>query len=254
MAAVKIPSPKNEKELNTFFKQKRLLSILKNQKDFKNTYKPDLADLYSLYQFIVLNKRTTILEFGSGWSSLVLSFALYELKQKYTLDKITLRRENLFELFILENEKKYLNITKKRIQKNLKKNLIKISFNYSDVNMINFNGRFATEYSKLPLCNPDFIYLDGPDQFKIKNDIKGFSTKHNDLMPMICDILKFEYFLIPGCIILIDGRGANAKFLKDNLKRKWSYKKLKHIDQHLFTLNDPSLGKHNDKLLNFYKS
>ena len=30
-----------------------------------------------------------------------------------------------------------------------------------------YNNRFCTEYSKLPLINPDFIYLDGPDQFKI---------------------------------------------------------------------------------------
>lgn len=254
MCAVKIPSQKDYKELNTFFKQKKLLNIFDNPLNLINTYKPVLSDLYSLYQLIILNKRTTILEFGSGWSSLIISFALNELKNKYPVDKIKLRRENLFELFILENEKKYLDITKKRIQKNINKNNIKISFNYSDVNMINFNGRFATEYKKLPLCNPDFIYLDGPDQFKIKNDINGFSTRHNDLMPMVCDILKFEYFLIPGCIILVDGRGANANFLKDNFKRKWSYKKLKHFDQHLFTLNEPSLGKHNDRLLKFYKS
>ena len=31
-----------------------------------------------------------------------------------------------------------------------------------------FNGRIATEYLNLPKCSPDFIYLDAPDQFKIK--------------------------------------------------------------------------------------
>ena len=31
---------------------------------------------------------------------------------------------------------------------------------------------------------------------------------------MSCDILKIEPFLIPGTIILIDGRTANANFLK----------------------------------------
>ena len=34
--------------------------------------------------------------------------------------------------------------------------------------MTSFNGRIATEYLNLPKCSPDFIYLDAPDQFKIK--------------------------------------------------------------------------------------
>ena len=66
------------------------------------------------------------------------------------------------------------------------------------------------------LCNPDFIYLDGPDQWKVKRKINNINTGHKDLMPMACDILKFENFYTPGTIIIVDGRGANAKFLRDN--------------------------------------
>ena len=65
-------------------------------------------------------------------------------------------------------------------------------------------------------------------------------------------ILKFEYFLIPGTIIISDGRAANVKFLKDFFRRNWIYKYDKKSDQHFFYLNDKSLGKHNDKLLKFY--
>ena len=89
--------------------------------------------------------------------------------------------------------------------------------------MTTFKDRICTQYKKLPLCNPDFIYLDGPDQFKVKEDINGISTRHKDMMPMSCDILKFEYFYTPGTIIICDGRAANAKFLKDHFKRKWKY-------------------------------
>ena len=98
--------------------------------------------------------------------------------------------------------------------------------------MTSYNGNIATEYSKLPLCNPDFIYLDGPDQFSIQGHVNNISTRHKDMMPMVCDILKFEYFLTPGTIIVVDGRAANAKFLKDNFKRKWIYKNDKKFDQH----------------------
>ena len=53
---------------------------------------------------------------------------------------------------------------------------------------------------------------------------------------------------------MCDGRAANAKFLKDNFKRNWKYYNDKNNDQHIFYLNDPSLGKYNDLQLKFYMS
>ena len=35
-----------------------------------------------------------------------------------------------------------------------------------------------------------------------------------DMMPMVSDILRIEFYLTPGTIILSDGRGANVDFLK----------------------------------------
>ena len=116
------------------------------------------------------------------------------------------------------------------------------------------NNKICTQYKKVPLCNPDFIYLDGPDQFKVKKDINGISTRHKDMMPMVSDILKFEYFYTPGTIIVLDGRAANAKFLKDHFKRKWKYILDKKNDQHIFYLTDPVLGKYNKLQLEFYKN
>ena len=49
----------------------------------KEPYTPQLSDLYRLYKFVILNKRTTILEFGSGWSTLFLSHALNQNKIKF---------------------------------------------------------------------------------------------------------------------------------------------------------------------------
>ena len=225
-----------------------------NEMKVNNPYKPDLKDLYRLYYFIINNKRTTVMEFGSGWSSLIMALALSELKKKYSKEILKLRRNNPFELFIIENESKFLSITKRRIKK-FKENInIKINFLCTDVLMTNYRGIISTEYKKLPTCNPDFIYLDGPDQFKIKGNCNGITIKHIDMMPMNSDILKIEYFLVPGTIIVVDGRGANSSFLKNNLQRKWSYKYDKVFDQHIFILTDQSLGKHNDRLLKFYKN
>jgi hypothetical protein len=267
---IKFPKNLVNKEIEKFFRDKALSDVIKLYKgkyqtvDDMQLNKPyniesrDWYNLYRLFQFVVLNKRTTVLEFGSGWSSLILNVALNENKNKY-LDyvKNSLRRNNLFELFVIENEKKFLNISKKRIRNFIKsKKFInsKVHFSYSDCEVATFNNQFATQYKKLPLCNPDFIYIDGPDQFNVKKKINNFTTAHKDMMPMACDILKIEYFLNPGTIIVIDGRGANAQFLKDNFKRKWLYFNDKKFDQHIFYLNAPSIGKYNDLQLKFYKS
>ena len=265
MKNIIFPKKLNKKQLENFFVKKGLNEIVKLSKkpDLKvnnmvssKPYKPDLYDLYRLYEFVRLNKRTTILEFGSGWSSLVFAIALKELKNKFGNKIKGLRRNNPFELFILENERKFLNISKKRISNffNKKFNSPLIHYNFSDVEMTTYNKMIVTNYKKLPLCNPDFIYLHGPDQFNVKKKIQGITTAHKDMMPMVSDILNFEYFFTPGTIIIIDGRGANAKFLKDNFKRNWIYKNDTKYDQHIFYLNDPILGKYNKLQLKFYKS
>ena len=259
------PINKSNKFIENFFIKKGLRLIVDLSKKKKisvnkmiinKPYIPELDDLYNLYQYVLINKRTTVLEFGSGWSTLIFSLALRELKDKFSNELRLLRRNNPFELFVVENEKKYLNITRNRIKNFNKyldiKNPIKIRYHFSEVEMTTFNNRISTHYKKLPICNPDFIYLDGPDQFKVKGNINGISTIHKDMMPMVSDILKFEYFYTPGTIIVIDGRAANVKFLKDHFKRKWKYINDYKNNAHIFYLVDPSLGKYNKLQLKFY--
>ena len=73
------------------------------------------------------------------------------------------------------------------------------------------------------------------------------------MMPMVSDLLKIEYFLTPGTMIVVDGRGANSSFLKDHFRRRWIYKKDEENDQHIFYLDEKPLGIYNKKQLNFYK-
>ena len=262
---MKKPLNKNQKFIENFFIKKGLKLLVDLSKKKKPTINqmiinepliPELDDLYNLYQYVLTNKRITILEFGSGWSSLIFSLALNELKNKFSNEVKKLRRNNPFELFVIENEKKYLDITKNRILKFNKylkiKKPVKINYILSDVEMTTFKNRICTQYKKLPLCNPDFIYLDGPDQFKVRKDINGISTRHKDMMPMVCDILKFEHFYTPGTIIVCDGRASNAEFYRDNFQRNRKYLNDKKTDQHVFYLNDPILGKYNKLQVKFY--
>lgn len=217
----------------------------------RHSQPPELKDLYRLYQFIVLNKRTTVLEFGCGYSSVVISKAL-EFNRKKNLDvKPFTRCEFPFTHFILDDSKKYLKISKKRI--NLFLNKPRVKYFFSKCQMTTFNGNYAHQYKFLPKVNPDFIYLDGPSPFSVEGKLNNFTVNTKDMMPMSCDILKFENFLVPGTIILVDGRNANARFLKNHFKRNWRCYEDFNSDQTVFLLNEKPLGPFNLEQIKFYQ-
>jgi hypothetical protein len=257
---IKIPSVIDIEEIKDYFIKNQLEVVVLESKGVdlpvnemlsQEPYKPDLEDLYRLHRFIIENKRITVMEFGSGWSTMVMAHALRINAANYNKQVKKLRRNDPFKIFSVENEDRFLEISKNRIDKNLKDF---VSFSCSEVHMSTFNGRICTKYSNIPLTSPDFIYLDGPDQFNIKGDILGWTTKHKDMMPMASDILSIEHFLTPGTIIVVDGRAANARFLRCNLQRDWDYSYDEKYDQHMFILSEYPLGKYNKMQLEFYKA
>ena len=127
-----------------------------------------------------------------------------------------------------------------------------IKLHFSNISTGTFNDRICTYYDHLPNISPDLIYLDGPDQFSPEGDVRGLSTKHQDRMPMAADILSFEHFLQPGTLIIVDGRTANARFLKANLQRKWSYYFNEEWDQHFFELIEKPLGVYNKRMIDYF--
>ncbi len=248
----------DSKKLEKFFinlKLERFVKLSKNYKKnlstpfSKTLLKPNLSDLYFIYNLIIKKKRITSLEFGCGFSSEIIALALDENKKKYKKNIKLLRRNHAFKNFVVDNEKKYLNILRKR--SNYKKNIV---FNYSKCFMDLYNNNYVIRYDKLPLVSPDFIYLDGPNPKNILNRSVKMNIKDKDFMPITCDILLIEYYLIPGTIVLIDGRGANAQYLNDNFKRKWEYKYFKNFDMHYFELIAEPLGKINMMQLNFFNN
>ncbi len=214
--------------------------------DQTTPYRPELDDLISLHNIIYKTSRTTILEFGCGWSSLLFAASLRLLEDEIgVLDGY--RRNNPYECHSLDNDEKYIEMSSSRIDSSLKKY---VNFYFSEVNMVDWNGRIATAYKTLPLVSPDFIYLDGPGQFNVGGEVNAWSTRHKDMMPMVCDVLKIEHFLTPKTIIVVDGRAANSRFMKCNLQRNWQYKYCSRRDQHFFVLEEPPLGKHSEKIIN----
>ena len=247
-----LPNLLSENKYKEYSKEEKYFLNLDSAVDPKNTipFKTDYADLARLHYLIRSRKVTTILEFGVGKSTLIFGNALNKNKADFfSFTNKNLRRDNLYECHSVDNYYKWIQDTKKLIPKKLLEGKF-INLKFCKVKMGEFQNRVCTYYEKLPNICPDFIYLDGPDQFSPKGSVRGLSTRFKDRMPMAADILSFEHFLQPGTLIVIDGRTANARFLKTNFQRNWYYYHDSNFDQHFFELSEPPLGKYNEKMIN----
>ena len=222
--------------------------------NLKEPFSIEIDDLIRLHYLIISRKVTTILEFGVGKSTVVFDYALTLNKTLHAdFVKKNLRRSNSFECHTIDNSKKWLENCKASNKTDL------VSYNYSECETGSFNGRTCTFYKELPNICPDFIYLDGPDQFSPHGSVRGVNTAHPDRMPMAADLLSIEHFLLPGTLIVIDGRTANARFLKSNFQRNWCYWYAQDFDQHFFELTEEPIGIYNKRQIdyclgdNFYK-
>jgi len=214
--------------------------------NYRIPYQPELDDLIRLHYLITSRRVTTVLEFGVGFSTFVLDHAIrnnQKLFQKHVNNN--LRRENAFEVHSIDNSKKWI----KQIKNQLK--FYNTSFYYEKCRMGIFNDRICTFYDNLPNICPDLIYLDAPHQFSVLGKVRGISTRHPDRVPMAADILSIEHFLLPGTLIVVDGRTANARFLKANLQRNWKCTSNYNFDQHFFELMEEPLGYINSRQLSF---
>jgi hypothetical protein len=202
----------------------------------------EFNDLFFLYKKTRESYAVSILEFGSGYSTLIFAIALYqnylEFGKEY-LDKCI--HPNAFQLLTVDGSEYFLNKSIKRIPEKIQRF---VKGHYSEVELFEFNGaggQIVNRWTDLPNFTPDLIYIDGPDPEQIHTKIKGYESKDFSL-PMSADILQREFFLWNGTQIIMDGRGANAEFLRLHLKREWQYMKDSYNDRHIFKLYSEPWG------------
>ena len=243
-----IPKNISNLKIKTFFKKTNLQETLYTSSNYnKLAYKPVQRDLYFLYKIINIKKRLKILEFGTGYSSLVLSLALKENFDNYkNLNFKNIGVLNPFSYSIIDDQKKFIKISKDRIRKFDKRKIITPKFHYSKCSLVLYNDIYCNSYSKLPNIIPDFIYLDGPDINNIKNNINGinfFPWKY----PLVWSS-KNWIFLNPGTIIVVDGRSNNS--ISNNNFQSGPINN-KQVDALLY-LNEKIVGTKSKKLFSFY--
>lgn len=213
-------------------------------------YEPVYADLARLHFLCLKRKAMTVLEFGSGYSTVVMADAMARLHHRFApWAARNLRVEDPFHVHAVEEAHRFVEITRQRLQAAAVSD--HASVRHSSVEIHLHDSRLSTVYSKLPNVAPDLIYLDGPSQYATAQEINGLSLASKARMPMSSDILRFEFLLEPGALIVVDGRTANARFLQAYLRRNWAYRHLPQGDIHLFELQEAPLGKYNRRKLEF---
>ena len=233
---------------------KELSVLVAQHTSIPEIYPPILEDLFSLYSVVRTTRATSILEIGSGWSTLVLAHALLENSDEFGE---ALRESHLkltpFSLSSVDASSKFADLALSRLSRRQRQI---VTMNIATPRMSLFEGRICHTFDNFPNFAADLIYLDGPDPNQIIGDVAGISVNTVDAvggynLPMSADLLRLEYFLQPGCQIVIDGRGANAEFLRQNFKREWNYKYDSSLDQHFFKLVSPPWGKRNSDFIAF---
>lgn len=203
----------------------------------------DIARLLLIGQAI---QPIVALEIGSGYSTAALAYVMSQSESALAGHDFPNRNDRSFVVESLDESEDYIAVTRERLPAQLAE---RVRFHHSTVTLTKVHDRYATLYDTFPNCLPDMIYLDGPSQLAASNTVNGFTLRGTFRMPMSADILLIEHFLEPGCVILVDGRTANARFLMANFQRHWLYHHDTEGDVHLMMMNEPPLGSVNRRKL-----
>ncbi len=214
----------------------------------KTPFPPEKQDLIRLHQLIRNRKPFIVLEFGVGYSTVIIADALEKNYQEWLKlsSKPLIRLQHQFQLFCVDASTKWINFTRASLPSSLKK---RVTFHHSSVSIATHRGQLCHYYDQLPNVVPQFVYVDAPDPKQVKGTIRGLSFKCQDRPVMAADLLLMESSLLPGAFILIDGRTNNARFLERNLERSYKVTWLAKQDVTTFELIEAPVGKYNRELL-----
>lgn len=152
--------------------------------------KPKSVDLALLHSAICKRKPKVVLEFGVGFSTIVMGHALKSVGGR---------------LWSVDAERQWIDNTKNKLTDE------PVELILSSVQNIGSSHRFE----KLPNINPDMIYIDGPSPNSVPDWVGP---------PISTDLLHYESRLKPGSFVVVDGRYTNVFYMRSLLLRKWDWR------------------------------
>jgi len=177
-----------------------------------HAYAPDFSDLWFLYKTVRDRKPRRILEFGSGYSTVIMAQALWD-SQRASSGK------NHGYLYSVDADPYWADITSKSVPAHLR-GVCEVS--YSSLLEVEYLGTLAFRHEEVLDVVPDFLYLDGPDLTPERQ--------------VSVDVLDIEDQFPPGFYMVVDGRKRNTDFLLKHLRRRYVYKYRRQFRNSIFEL------------------
>lgn len=225
----------------------KLKSIAGSQEE---RIQPKYRDLARLHHLVRGRMCLSVVEFGVGFSTLVLADALQKNRDAWIerRQRPTIRETDPFKLHSVDTSRHWLKETESILPDDL---IDRVHFYHSTASIGSHNGRICHFYDKLPDVVPDLLYIDGPDPATVQGDIRGQSWNNGSRIVMSADLLAMEPHLMPGALVLVDGRTLNARFLAAQLYRNWSIERNSDTDVTVMELQESPLGEVNRNILEF---
>ena len=155
-------------------------------------------DLANIYEIVRKRCPKIVLEFGVGFSTIVIAAAL---RDNYSASKIC------GHLHSVDAEMNWIENTKNKLSKELEQY---VTFKCSSVRIDTINSSLCHRYDFLPDISPNLIYVDGPAGIKVIGNIRGLSFSKG--RPVIgSDILVYESTAPIDLFILVDGRWETCR-------------------------------------------
>jgi hypothetical protein len=153
---------------------------------------PDFNDLWFLYHAVRTRRPRPLLEFGSGYSTVVLAFALQQNGEGH--------------LWSLDAEEEWARSTAASLPDALRPlvTVVHAPVREDDRDVLGWS------HENVPEINPDFVYLDGPALTRERQ--------------VAFDVLDLQGRLQHRCLVVVDGRRKNAEYLRDRLTRQYAYR------------------------------
>ena len=165
-------------------------------------FPPVLDDLWFLAVTCRERRPEVILEFGVGWSTVVLA-----------------REAVPGELHTIDASQYWLDNTMNKMQPPRPN----VTLHQSEVGCHSINRELVSVFQRLPDIEPDLIYIDAPTRDQVLGSVHGLTFDHRP--PVSADLLLYESTLKPGAFVVIDGRDRTVDFLARALKRRWKIKR-----------------------------
>ncbi|MCW5745890.1 MAG: hypothetical protein KIT36_06795 [Alphaproteobacteria bacterium] len=185
---------------------------------------PVLYDLYNLHRQVRSRRPRTILEFGVGFSTIVLAHAMdMNLRERPQAEPAKAKGAPppAHQLWSVDANAAWIENARGKVPEPLRR---LVTFHHSDVQAIELAGQLCHRYTKLPNIVPDFVYLDGPDPGDVKGEVNGlsFTLAHGGPRQVVAaDIVLMEPSLRAGFFMILDARFNNMHFLRHNLRRRY---------------------------------